>query len=211
MSVKSPCGAKARSAGGRPCRQPIVPGGTRCHYHGGAAQRLPRGDPRRGGRPPTTRINVKLPEHLKGLPESARKGFREANPDSLTREIQTAEALLRWAEEMFAKNPTGGLVVHAKPSRDGQPGAVQITPYSELVSMHLERISLLKARKAKLDAYVAARDEAEALAAIARDWAPDRPLTLTDLLLGSMKEESKEESADKPKDDPKDPNRESEI
>lgn len=30
------CGAKARSAGGRPCRQPVVAGKTRCHYHGGS-------------------------------------------------------------------------------------------------------------------------------------------------------------------------------
>ena len=30
------CGAGARSAGGRPCRQPIVAGRTRCHYRGGS-------------------------------------------------------------------------------------------------------------------------------------------------------------------------------
>lgn len=32
-----PCGAKTRK--GRPCRQPVVPGRSRCHYHGGRSLR----------------------------------------------------------------------------------------------------------------------------------------------------------------------------
>lgn len=31
------CGAKTRQ--GHPCRQPVVPGRSRCHYHGGASPR----------------------------------------------------------------------------------------------------------------------------------------------------------------------------
>lgn len=33
----TPCGARTRK--GTPCRQPVVPGRSRCHYHGGASLR----------------------------------------------------------------------------------------------------------------------------------------------------------------------------
>jgi hypothetical protein len=33
----TPCGAKNRK--GTPCRQPVIPGRSRCHYHGGISLR----------------------------------------------------------------------------------------------------------------------------------------------------------------------------
>jgi hypothetical protein len=33
----TPCGAKSRK--GTPCKQPVVPGRSRCHYHGGRSLR----------------------------------------------------------------------------------------------------------------------------------------------------------------------------
>jgi hypothetical protein len=44
--MKTLCGAKTRN-GGKPCAQPVVPGATRCRFHGGAAPQVRRAAERR--------------------------------------------------------------------------------------------------------------------------------------------------------------------
>lgn len=117
-------GAKNRR--GQPCggRGIRLPEGTytrNCKNHGGFQQALPRGDPRRGGRPVTTGL------YARHLTPDMLAAFNAAGPGSLDDEIRLAKSKLDWAVAKWQAAPLGGVPVNAAKDR------VTIKPWVEIV------------------------------------------------------------------------------
>ncbi len=131
------CGAKNRSGG--PCLRHPTPGSRRCHYHGGAKAKIPRGDPRQGGRKPTTGLYVR---HLKPEQLEAHE-MAKATVGSLDEELALARANLDWAVKRWSGRPGGGVLV--------EKGRVtKIRLYADVVLEHIDRIRALEKARAEI-------------------------------------------------------------
>lgn len=138
------CGAKGKRSG-KPCRgHPItLPDGTktrRCRMHGGTNEALPAGDPRRGGRPTSTRL------YTRHLQPDELDAYEQATAGGLDAEIKVAKAHLDWAIRQWAGKPSGGLAIAIKPgSRE-----VRIKPWIDVVGEHYDNVRRLELARAAI-------------------------------------------------------------
>lgn len=129
------CGAVKTNGQGF-CKGQIVRGGTRCRMHGGTKQRLPKGDPRRGGRPPVSGYYAKY------LPKDMLVDYANAKLGTLDAEIQVAKAHLARVIRLWGENPTGGWKYNVN-------GTMHFTTYESAVLVHQENVRRLESARAQ--------------------------------------------------------------
>ena len=128
-----------------PCSRFPTRGSKRCHYHGGKVARIPKGDPRRGGR----RLLHGGDKHLKAgtlyanrLTDTQRATFDASPVGELDAEIRLARTLLDTYLAEHGLDVAGGLVVSHS---DGK------ATVSESIALHAENIGRILERIAKLE------------------------------------------------------------
>lgn len=156
----------------RRCTQAQYGGSKRCWRHGGYQSSLNPDDPRRGGNPVTTGLEVKSPAYVTKMPESAQQAYRDAELDGLETEIRVATAMMVKTLEDWAKNPAGGVTIAGGRDKVGNPMGIRIMPYPLLVMEMTERLRKLKV------AYTELLDRKDMQRAVnelkdwARNWRP---------------------------------------
>jgi len=158
------CGAN-KSRGRGECRGWCLkrPDGTytqRCKFHGGTKQLLEPGDPRRGGRPPTTfRYSTFMrTDEDRELYESARGAL-----GSLDEELNLARTNLERFRRSRDEQAKGGIPLSVS---DGGK-SVSVRPYAQIEAEYLDLIRRLEeGRKKLLSSGVPDNDDSETY----REW-----------------------------------------
>lgn len=107
--------------------------------HGGGHQVRPRGDPKNGGAPPTTRL------YARHLQPDELAAFDAAPIGTLDHDIKLAKAHLDWAVKQWTADPLGGVVVF-----EGDKDSKRIRLYSDLVREHQDCVRRLEEARAAI-------------------------------------------------------------
>jgi len=140
------CTARSKRSG-KQCRKHGLhrPDGSRtqhCRNHGGVNERLPKGDPGRGGRPPTSFTYVEIiPEDVRPIYELARKELGK-----LEHEISLARTNLYRFQRRHEEQQKGGIPTSVSSGGTG----VSVRPYADIVGEYLDRIARLEERRARI-------------------------------------------------------------
>ncbi len=118
-----------------------TPGSRRCHYHGGAKARIPRGDRRRGG--PDGHCGI----YRRWLTDEEKDCYDETLLGNLDDEIRVVKAKLAWIVKTHSANPEGGVKVEA---RKGTGVSVKMIPYIEIAEKLTDQVRRLELARAKL-------------------------------------------------------------
>ncbi len=116
----------------------------RCHYHGGAKARIPRGDRRRGG--PNGHCGI----YRRWLTDEEKDCYDETLLGNLDDEIRVVKAKLAWIVKTHSANPEGGIKVEA---RKGTGVSVKMVPYIEIAEQLTDQVRRLELARAKLRDY----------------------------------------------------------